>query len=465
MHGASRVCRIELQIVLLLHLLSLPPGPAPSTTSAKHRKDRLQRSSRNANSGRNPAADWLSAVDAAAAPQLHSGQTPRKRKFSTAVAATPRAYAILPNEAAAEEEAALYKRSAIRLDELTDSLAIQQAVRGIGDSLSDLWADAPTKAQGEEDPIRIFWIQVEASFRDKVTEDMLDGCRSKFFSYSSLDASLLHHQHEHNEHRSVQATPDLQQLAASVHAAQEAARRARIPASPTLAKLLAADRAREQAEERQRLAGIDEEDEEEEQEDASWLLPPVQASRSTAPLARSASMMHATTLAPDQQVRQLQRSKSTNSHPSRNLFKTVQTSFGTRQSASAPGVSKPAKKAGGFVRSVSQHEEERVSKRKLASPKRNVSASASVTREGGERERGRTLVLATPARERVVKVKKKQTHMQGMGLSPFVKPQQTHAQPIVGTAEDEEECDEMDLLRDARNGGGAVLVGETPAKP
>ena len=440
---------------------------------------------------------------------MHSGQTPRKRKLapSAATLATPR---IDPVEKHGSAEAALYKSSAIRLDELTDSLAIHQAVGGIGDSLADLWGDnTDQKGKGKEDDFdayQRFWLSMEEYFLAYLPEDMLSGCHSKFFTSSSLDVSLrpaerdeanqvdlsakhlrpMQHIRTAAPSPSHHATPNLQELARSVQLAQEEARRTRIPASPTLAKLLAADRAREEAQSmrdaqsRAHLAGIAEEDEdvprsptEADVVDASWLMPPPEADRVAAPgqarppvvrntLARSSSTSAVTnavaTGASQGSLRGLSRSRSAvvsgPAHPSKNLFKTVEVKFGTTKIKASTEEVKPKKKAG-FTsmamlnKAAPAGDEERINKRKLASPKRNVVAS--------EKARGRTLVLATPGKERV-KVKKKAV------LSPFVK-----LPPVQAVAaHEEDDWDEMDLLRGADRRTGQqermVLVGETPQK-
>ena len=497
--------RIELQIVLLLHLLSSLPAPLPSARPDRRHRARAQ----HGDPATRHAADWLSSMHGAGE-QVHSGQTPRKRKLapSAAVASTPRLE--LPKVSAqAEANAKLYKSSAIRLDELTDSLAIHQAVGGIGDSLADLWADSTDqKGKGKEDdldPYQRFWLTLEEGFAVHLPEDMLSGCHSKFFTSSSLDVSLrptdrgdLEEAGLSNKHlRPVQGlrkaapspshhtTPNLQELARSVQLAQEEAKRTRIPASPTLAKLLAADRAREEAQAmrdaqtRVQLAGIAEEDEdvprsptEADEVDTSWLMPPGEADpgaafgqakppvvRSTLARSSSTSAVTSAMAAQSGPLKGLSRSRSAivngPAHPSKNLFKTVEVKFGTVKSKSSLEAIKPKKKAGFTSMAIVNKpatvgEEERINKRKLASPKRNVSAS--------EKAKGRTLVLATPAKERV-KVKKKAV------LSPFVRP------PTVQTAvaDEEEDWDEMDLLRSAREEKAKsqerlVLVGETPQK-
>ena len=168
--------------MLVLHVLSLLPTPARHGRKPSH-----------------PAASWFSSVRSAASSahahvngSANGNSTPRKRKMahpptvSSTHLSTPRQSRNAETEgidtAAQAEDAQkrrsrldkAYKVTAVRLDELTDSLAIHQAVGGIGDSLADLMGDllpsreGPASAEGrnvagavqELDKYQRFWLDI-----------------------------------------------------------------------------------------------------------------------------------------------------------------------------------------------------------------------------------------------------------------------------------------------------------------
>lgn len=335
-------------------------------------------------------------------------------------------------------------------------------------------------------------------------------------------------------------TPDLRQLARSIQVAQEERERIRIPASPTLAKLVAAQREREQKQRQAReqearlLQGILEDedgrtcaledasgDADNSKDDLSWLMPPPE---SAAVVDRFRQLRQPPTVRSTLQAaggsssttqRGLARSKSSGSfaNDSRNLFAARQVEFGAKPKpagmngdaparvkkssgfssmaliAGSKGVNKPIAPTSGLAASLKLHSTtttegmDRLSKRKLASPRK--SGSAGKDRDG-------TLVIGTPGRERV-KIKSSRRANQSSVFSPFARsaslPNVTASSSIPTLAQpdmrgagaagkrggmsdprqeeqevDDDDWDEMDLLSSSNHANRRVLVGETPQK-
>ena len=177
--------------------------------------------------------------------QLSKTSLPRKRKLRVP-APEPDG---LADKGSANQPAKQYWAMAKRLDQLTDTLAIHQAVGGL--ALSGLFlglndeANSITGGSGANDDYQTFWNDVcDYQFHDALASDVLSGCHSKFFSSATLHGSLFANDADASEATLIapspfhHPTPDLRALARSVHLAEESRKANAIPQSPTLAKLL-----------------------------------------------------------------------------------------------------------------------------------------------------------------------------------------------------------------------------------
>ena len=214
---------------------------------------------------------------------------------------------------------------------------------------------------------------------------MLSGVSSKFFTTSLHTSSSSRNQSQPSPFH--HPTPNLRQLAHSVHLAQTNASKNMVPASPTLAKLMKAHEERPNA---RQIGEESESREDKEREEVNWLMPPPPR----AGLWRSKGNPNSSTSAS---------TEYTNALSSKSLFKAREIQVGQRRPTAFANMQLgQTKKTSAFMvtnpSNTSSHSilstkvlppavgPTKANKRKPASPKRSTDS--------------KTLVLATPAKVR-----------------------------------------------------------------
>lgn len=414
----------------------------------------------------------------------------------------------------------LYRSTATLLDQLTDSLAIHQAVGGAGLFSLDLGGvggSTEVAAAEESDKFQRFWTDVcAARYIDRLPSDMLSGCQSKFYTASTLQGSLFASSSGDGVPISMHGgvveqpspfhhpTPDLRALAQSVQLAEQARKDRMIPQSPTLAKLMAATTTRTRAPVAEDVDST-----------ADWLMPPPSA----AATADNMTLNHRRVIA---------RSRSAITHTdantgtgklqslNKNPFRAREVEIGAGAQRSKAKLvngrtgSDGVKNGGNVVKPFSssstlmqaslaekqrrerldqQGDRERVNKRKACSPKRESSEMEPCLQKFGADRRKcagsgssndrRTLVLATPSKSSLLRESIQGTRNGVMSESQHtsrpVPPRSASRAAYSGADRNADDEDDLALLRTLdptpraqrvqhmqHTGGSGILAAETP---